>query len=130
MSWEGLDRRHFPRILYPCLVKVVAKDNGQESFLTHTENIGVGGICVITKKEIPLFYPVQVEVDLLEDNDHLYAKGRVAWVVRRKGIETHKPYFYDIGIEFEGLSEKDKARMETTIAHFIKKGYKILKPYV
>ena len=129
MSWDGFNRRRFPRILYPCLVKLGTADGAQqEAFLTHTENIGVGGICVIVKKEIALFCPVQVEVDLLEETDHLFARGRVAWVVRRKAMEEVKPLFYDIGIEFEELSAKDKARMEATIAQFIQKGYKILKP--
>ena len=128
MSWDGLNRRQFPRILYPCLVKIIAAHGTQsEAFLTHTENIGVGGICVIVKKEIPLFHPVHVEVDLLEDTEHLLSAGRVVWVVRRKGIETHKPYFYDIGIEFDGLPAKDKARLENAISNFIQKGYKVLK---
>ena len=68
MSWNGFNRRQFPRILYPCLVKIIGLgDTQQESILTHTENIGVGGICVIIKKEIPLFHPVHVEIDFLED---------------------------------------------------------------
>ena len=129
MDWDGNNRRQFPRILYPCLVKLTAGDGAQhDAFLTHTENIGVGGICIIVKKELPLSTPVQVEVDLLEDTDHLIAQGKVAWMARRKSGETVKPLFYDVGIEFEGLSGKDKARLDATIARFIQKGYKILKP--
>ena len=129
MSWDGFNRRRFPRLLYPCLVKLTAADGAQQdAFLTHTENIGVGGICIIVKKEIPLLTPVQVEVDLLEETDHLFAKGRVAWVVHRKALEAVKPLFYDIGIGFEGLAAKDKARLGATVTQFIRKGYKILKP--
>ncbi|MDO8675956.1 MAG: PilZ domain-containing protein [Candidatus Omnitrophota bacterium] len=129
MSWDGFNRRRFPRLLYPCLVKVTTSHGAeQNAFLTHTENIGVGGICIIAKREIPLLAPVQIEVDLLEEADHLFARGRVAWIVQRKALESVKPLFYDIGIGFEGLAAKDKARLEATVARFIKKGYKILKP--
>ena len=129
MGWDGSNRRQFPRIMYPCLVKLTAGDGAQhDAFLTHTENIGVGGISVIVKKEIPLSASVQVEVDLLDNIEHLSAKGRVIWVVRRRSGETVKPLFYDVGIEFEGLSDKDKIRLDTTIVRFIQKGYKILKP--
>ncbi len=129
MSWDGFNRRRFPRLLYPCLVKLITSHGAeQDAFLTHTENIGVGGICIIAKREIPLLTPVQVEVDLLEETNHLFARGRVAWVVRRRSMEEVKPLFYDIGIGFEGLAAKDKARLGATITQFIQKGYKILKP--
>ena len=129
MGWDGNNRRQFPRILYPCLVKLTSGGGSQhDAFLTHTENIGVGGICIIVKKELPLSAPVQVEVDLLDNIEHLFAKGKVAWAVRRTSGEALKPLFYDVGIEFEGLSDKDKARLDVTIARFIQKGYKILKP--
>jgi hypothetical protein len=42
MAWEGMDRRKFPRVMYPCMVKVISSDGPQESILTHTENIGHG----------------------------------------------------------------------------------------
>ena len=49
-TWDGLDRRKFPRISYPCLVVVRKDEDDKEVFLTHTENLGVGGVCVILKK--------------------------------------------------------------------------------
>ncbi len=128
MGWDGLNRRKFPRIVYPCLVRIASKEEVQDTYLTHTENIGVGGICVIVKREIKMFSPVELEIDLLEDGDNITAKGKVVWNVRRKGIEAHKPMFYDIGIEFESLKEKDSKRLQMAIDTFIKKGYKVLKP--
>ena len=55
--WQGVDKRRFPRINYPCKV-VVLKDGGKKGFNTHTENIGVGGICVILDKELRRFSKV------------------------------------------------------------------------
>lgn len=129
MSWEGLDRRNFPRVIYPCLVTIKTEQGQVDSLLTHTENIGVGGICVIVKPEIKLFSTVTIEVDLIDAEEHLSAKGRVVWIVRRKAIESHKPMFHDIGIEFNGLTIVDKKRISDLVSHLVKKGARLLKPY-
>ena len=128
MAWDGLNRRKFPRIVYPCLVKVKSQEKENAAFLTHTENISSGGICVIIRQEIKLFTHVEVEIDLLDETEHVFSEGRVVWMVRRKESEKHKPLFYDIGIEFENLKEKEKARLEVSISQCIQKGIKILKP--
>lgn len=130
MSWQGLDRRNFPRVIYPCMVKIKANDGHIDATLTHTENIGGGGICFIVKKDIKLFTEVELEIDLLDAKDHLMAKGKVVWAVRRKAVEEHKPMFYDIGIEFVGLGQTDKSRLREVLEGMIKKGAKLLKPYV
>ena len=130
MGWQGLDRRNFPRVIYPCLVKIKTPQGEQESLLTHTENIGGGGICVIVKKEIRLFTDVELEIDLLDTDDHLKAQGRVVWSVRRKSMEELKPMFYDIGVEFVNLNSSDKERLRHVLSQMLKKGAKLLKPYV
>jgi len=127
-AWDGANRRQFPRIVYPCLVKVTCDGEPRETFLTHTENISVGGISVIVKKEIRVFSTIEVEIDLIEDPEHIVATGRVVWSVRRKAIESVKPMFYDIGIQFDDIKDKDKTRLGVAISKFIEKGYKILKP--
>ena len=128
MFWEGLNRRRFPRIIYPCLIKIVCRDGQEETVLTHTENIGVGGICVILRRDIKLFSPVGVEIDLIDLTDHLGARGKVVWVARRKAIEPVKPLFYDVGIEFSEISDQHRATLSSTIDQMIKKGTKVLKP--
>jgi Tfp pilus assembly protein PilZ len=127
MSWGGFNRRHFPRIIYPCLVKCSCGEGKTDLFLTHTENIGEGGLCFITKKEVRLFTPVDLEVDLLDAEDHLYVKGKVAWSVGRKAIESIKPSFYDIGVEFIEISHQAKERLKNVIARLMKHGSKILE---
>ena len=128
MEWDGSNRRQFPRIAYPCLVKIMNAGKSTDIFLTHTENIGVGGLCVIVKHEIKMFSPVTIEIDLVEDPEHITASGSVVWTVRRKAGVTVKPMFYDIGIKFDAIKDKDKARLGAAINKFIEKGYKVLKP--
>ena len=129
MEWDGSNRRQFPRIVYPCLVKVICEGKpAKDIFLTHTENISAGGICVIVKKEIKMFSPIEVEIDLIEDSEHILAFGRVVWAVRRKATETVKPMLYDIGIQFDTMKERDKVRLGAAINKLVEKGYKVLKP--
>jgi len=130
MDWEGLDRRKFPRVIYPCLVKVMSPDGHQESILTHTENIGMGGLCVTLKHEIKLFTAVEMEVDLLDLDEHMKAKGKVVWNVRRKAIEKVKPMFYDTGIEITEISGKNLERLRDNLQRLIDKGVQVLKPFI
>ncbi len=130
MAWEGMDRRQFPRVMYPCMVKVISLGGPQEHILAHTENIGQGGLCVTLKNEIKLFTPVEMEVDLLGIDEHIHPKGRVVWNVRRKSIEKIKPMFHDIGIEFTEISKHDQGCLRETLQLLIKKGTPLSKPYI
>ncbi len=130
MSWEGMDRRKFPRVMYPCMVKVISCDGHQEAILTHTENIGLGGLRVILKNEIKLFTPVELEIDLLDIEEHIKPKGKVVWNVRRKSIEKIKPMFHDIGIEFTEIHKRDQDRLRKILQLLIDKGTPLSKPYI
>ena len=130
MSWEGTDRRKFPRVMYPCMVKVASSDGTKETILTHTENIGQGGLCVTLKNGIKLFTPVETEVDLLSIDKHIYPKGKVVWNVRRKAVEEVKPMFYDIGIEFTEISKQEIERLRGCLQRLIDRGVQLSKPYI
>jgi len=119
-KWDGLNRRQFPRVKYPCLVVIHNSEESTDVLLTHTENVGVGGICVIFKQDIKLFCPVDIELDLMDFQDHIQCKGKVVWNVQRKVDETSKPLFYDIGIEFDNISEEDRLRIESIVTHLLK----------
>ncbi len=127
MIWDGLNRRRFPRVVYPCLIKLLSKTGRAKNLLTHTENIGIGGACVIIKQEVNLFSDVELEIDLLDTGEHVKAAGKVVWVVRRQSRETIKPMFYDVGIEFVNLDQQHKDHLKTTIDRIIKNGATVLK---
>jgi len=121
-AWDGLNRRKFPRVNFPCLVILKNMQNEAEALLTHTENIGIGGICVILKRQVKIFTPVEVELDLLDANNHIKCSGKIVWCVRRKSDEGKKPLFYDVGIEFADLKQDDHSRVEITVSNLEKKG--------
>ena len=116
-SWGGLNRRKFPRVNYPCLITLRHQDEKPEVILTHTENIGIGGVSVIIKRSLNLFAPIELELDLLDTGNHIKCKGKIVWVIRRKSNEQKKPLFYDIGIEFSNLPFADQRRLEEIVDH-------------
>jgi len=121
-KWDGLDRRKFPRVNYPCLV--IVRDNGKKEkdiILTHTENVGVGGVCVILKRNIEMFEPVEVELDLLDLESHIKCDGKIVWNVKRKMDEKKKPLFFDVGIEFVNIKSRDQVRIEDIVKRLVAK---------
>jgi Tfp pilus assembly protein PilZ len=119
-SWDGLNRRKFPRVNYPCLVVIRGGDDNQDVILTHTENVGVGGVCVILKQDIKMFSAVDLEVDLLDLGDHIKCKGKVVWNVQRKDESEQKPLFYDIGVEFQDLEKEENQRLEEIVDRLVR----------
>jgi len=123
MTWEGLNRRKFPRATFPCLIKIIRPDHADEVILTHTENLSLGGTCVIIKKSCDLFTQVRVEVDLMDGGEPIRCRGKVVWSVRRKAVEENKPSFYDIGLEFLEVQPEDSARLRSVIEHLVRSGH-------
>lgn len=121
-AWDGINRRKFPRVNYPCLVTIRHQQDEKDVFLTHTDNIGIGGVCVTLKKALKLFSPVEVELDLLDLGNHIKCQGKVVWSIRRKDSDEHKPMFYDIGVEFSDISNDDRTRLEDIVQRLAKAG--------
>lgn len=109
------NRRKFPRIMFPCLVVIRQTQDNHDVILTHTENIGVGGVCVSFKKSLKMFTPIDLELDLLDASDPIKCKGKVVWSIHRTGTEVHRPVYYDVGIEFVGIDAHDLARIQTAV---------------
>ncbi|MFP4473517.1 MAG: PilZ domain-containing protein [Candidatus Omnitrophota bacterium] len=120
-AWEGMNRRQFPRVNYPCMLTVNIKDHDQP-FLTHTENLGVGGVCVMHSRKFPMFSEVGLEIDLMDFEGHIQCRGKIVWLVRRRAENDDKPLMYDIGIEFIDIKTADRARIEAVVQRMVKAG--------
>lgn len=121
-DWEGLNRRKFPRVNYPCLVVIrnSADDEKTNVILTHTDNIGVGGVCVALKQNVKMFREVELELDLLDLGEHICCNGKVVWNVQRKNEAPEKPMFFDIGIEFINIAKDDQKRLERIVERLVR----------
>ena len=116
MTWEGVNRRRFPRVHYSCVVKIRRKGDSQ-SFNTRTENVGCGGVCVILPKDIGMFTPVEVELDLTDAKRKINCDGRTVWIV---GTNIGNTTTFDTGIEFANLTEEDRKIIDEVVEECLK----------
>lgn len=110
--WQGIDQRRFPRAKYKCTV--ILREQGESSSISAvTENVGIGGICILLQRSVDIFSAVEVELQLDDGKPPVKTGGTVVWVVRRG--ELRRGSSFDTGIEFSQLTPEDKARLEAII---------------
>jgi len=110
--WNGINRRRFPRAKYQCVITIKKSGEITKIYTTYTENIGMGGICVILKESISLFKRVELEILLKNGNPPVRCEGSVVWVVKRSEEDT---ITFDIGIEFINIKAVDRDRVEKVV---------------
>lgn len=116
--WSGINRRKFPRANYPCIISVKRKDN-PSTISAKTENIGIGGICVMLPADLGIFAPVEIELDLLDKQPLVNCDGAIVWIVAKK---NEKDKIYDTGIEFTNLKRKDATRINDIVEKILANG--------
>jgi len=114
--WDGIDRRRFPRAQYPCRLTIWVR-GVPESVLLRTDNIGIGGIAVTIAQELGRFAPVDLDIDLEDQQPHLHCQGRVIWVVKKIDPLRQDGTRFDTGIEFVSLGEDDRKRLQICLEH-------------
>jgi len=120
-KWQGLNKRQFPRINYPCLIIIRNGDDDKDStVLAHTDNVGVGGVCVALKQAVKLFSIIEIELDLLDLGNHICCKGKVVWDVEKENNDKKDPRIFDVGIEFIDIKEEDQSRLQKVIENLAK----------
>lgn len=125
MSWDGRNRRRFPRIAFPCLIKIRNSNGKDNAMLSHTENLSIGGARVILKQTVKFGSMIDVEIDLMDADEHLCCIGKVVWSEQRKESEAFKPLFFDIGIEFRDVNAVDRKRLEVVVGHHLKQNKQV-----
>ena len=109
--WNGINRRKFPRANYPCKITIQKKDSF-DSISAQTENIGIGGICTMLPKDLGIFSPVELKVDLLDGQKTVECDGCIVWIIQRK---DNQEILFDTGIEFSNLKTEDRSRIEDIV---------------
>ena len=117
--WDGINRRRFPRVNFPCYIRVCKKKSHRE-FLTQTENISCGGIAVVLEENLGLFEEVELKMDLKDSNPLVECGGMVVWVVKRTNPHEPKSAAIDTGIEFANLKQTDRVRIDAIVKRLTK----------
>lgn len=117
--WDGLNKRKFPRARYRCKINIRRQPLPPKTITAYTENLGLGGICVIIKEDLQLFRNVEVELFLKNGNPPVACKGGIVWIVKKTGVGGHVNY--DTGIEFNNLKKEDESRIALLVDEVLKK---------
>ena len=114
--WNGINRRKFPRASYPCKITIKRKDQ-PDTLTAKTENIGIGGVCIMLPKDLGIFSPVEIQLDLLDGQPVVKSEGMIVWVVcKKQGKNTE----FDTGVEFTNLNRKDESRIGSIVESILK----------
>ena len=113
MTWSGLDQRTFPRISARCDI-AIHDHQFQTGLKAKTQNVGVGGVCVLLDQGLEKLSQVRLRLTLTESEAPLECDGRVVWMVRSKEPASGKVSF-DTGIEFLNLTRENQIRVERFI---------------
>lgn len=116
---EITERRKFPRVQYPCEIKVYKKPGG-EVFLTYTENISCGGLCTSVPIELGVDSVVALEIDLKDKKPNVNCSGTVVWCFKRLHPGDGSSEVFDLGIEFIDIKEEDRARIKKIVDSHLK----------
>ena len=107
-----MDQRRFPRAKYRCVVRL--HQEGKTSTISSvTENVGLGGVCILLEQGLDVFSPVELELDLDDGRPPLKLQGTIVWAIRRR--ELKKGSTFDTGVEFAQMTPEDKARLEAVM---------------
>lgn len=114
--WNGINRRKFPRANYPCKITIRKKDQ-PDSLSAQTENIGIGGICLMLTKDLGIFAPVEIQLDIMDGQPNIESEGSIVWVVSKK---LGRDVAFDTGIEFTNLKREDESRISNVVDNILR----------
>ena len=109
--WAGLDQRVFPRFSASCDITI---SGGGDILKAKTQNIGVGGVCLIFNKALEKFSQVKLRLVLDESLPMIECDAKVVWMIPSKEISSPKKH-YDIGLEFLNIKASDLERIHEFI---------------
>ena len=115
--WDGFNKRKFPRLNIHCEIDILSEIQ-KGPIRTNTENIGIGGVCVILDKPLERFSKCRLKLDLTDQEVRCDAK--VVWIVpTREGNRSKKKF--DTGLEFEGIESGQLSALRSFIIKSVQK---------
>lgn len=112
--WDGFNQRKFPRIHLNCNIGIVPAD-GARTITAKTENVGIGGVCVVLDEALERFQSCKLKLNLDGKQKKIECAAQVAWVVPTKKAKARKTH-YDTGLEFVDIDDNTKKMIETFLA--------------
>ncbi len=120
MKWNGSEKRRFIRAEYPC--KIILVTPSEHTIITHTENIGAGGVRVVIDEKLDILSTLLIELYITAVP--LVARGRVVWVVDTPVEAIDETERYDTGIEFYEIKDQDRRAINDLVEELVAGKYR------
>jgi c-di-GMP-binding flagellar brake protein YcgR len=117
--WDGVDRRRFVRVEYPCLITIRKGISTPQSILTHTEDISIGGVRVIIRKRLGLMAEVDLELDLMDTLSTIRSRAIISWIAETPSGRQDASLNYDTGIKFIDIEDEYRRRIQKIVNHIL-----------
>lgn len=111
MKDKGDERRRFIRVRFPC--KIIIYTPQEHIISSHTEDISVGGLRLILQEELTICSLVDLEIYIKEEP--IICKGRVVWVEKKESRWNKGVFYFDMGLDFCEIEEKDRQLIRKVI---------------
>ena len=117
--WDGFNKRKFPRLTLRCEITILA-DLESKPVVTLTENLGIGGVCIILDHPLDRFSKCMMRLELGEKINTIECNARVVWSVPTQGAKAGRRQ-YDTGLEFTGLEPETAEQVRKFVEAEVKK---------
>ena len=109
---SGKNRRRHERVASRNLVRVLREDGSELERLTNIFDLSEGGVRLVCHEALPGQTPLQIILNVPEENVSLEIRARVTWICPMKG---QKGAFF-AGIQFTDIKENDREILRRIIA--------------
>lgn len=120
--WDGFNQRKFPRLNLKCEVSL-NPDQGGKAIKAVTDNVGLGGVCLMQPEPLERFTQCHVRLQLEDKKSEIECDGKVCWIIPKKDPRSKEPVKYDTGIEFLNIRTEDQARLKQFLRDKMPKGF-------
>ncbi|MCM8773947.1 MAG: PilZ domain-containing protein [Candidatus Omnitrophica bacterium] len=107
-----MERRRFPRVRFPCKITIYLPE--EFTIITHTENVGCGGVRVLVEKRLKVSSIVGLEL-FVGETKPVRCKGKVVWEIEKKNPLNNQVTLFDIGLEFIDIKDVDREHIRELI---------------
>ena len=116
MNLDGSERRRNPRICGRFIVSYRILDELDNTDITQTKNISLGGMLLTTNRLFPKGTHLAVEIRLPFDRSPIMIIGKVV-----ESTEITRDLIYDTRMEFLAVDENHRGILNKTVDYYLNK---------
>lgn len=117
MTYQGPERRKYPRINGRFIVSYRILEESDNIDISQTKNMGLGGMLLTTNRHFDVGTNIALEIRLPFDPNPIMLIAKVL-----ESREITKDLIYDTRLSFLAVDERHKKIISQTVDYYLKKG--------